>query len=134
VIDNDPIKTDGRKKRIQDRFGNSKPNCVLCGCPDMEALTPVTLGWLKAHGIELHHVVEERRDPDFVVPLCLNCHRKVTEGLARAGISASSAREPRELVAQMLEALAVFFEFLIDALRRWAEILRKSITQEVPNE
>jgi hypothetical protein len=33
----------------------------------------------------------------------------------------------------MLEALAVFFELVIDALRRWASTLRKSLEGESPN-
>ena len=127
--DVDPIRTDGRRRRRLNRFGPN-PQCLFCPCTDLEALTLVKVGWLEKHGIELHHVVEERRDPELEVPLCLNCHRKVTEGLAQAGISNHYEQEPRELVAQMLDALAVFLEFVIEALRRWANILRETLRRE----
>jgi hypothetical protein len=89
VTDQNPIKTDARRRRRQERFENRSPKCILCGCPDLEALTQVSHRWLKVHGIELHHVVAEVRDSDLVVPLCLNCHRTATEGL---GACPSNAR------------------------------------------
>src|SRR5271169_2802071 len=89
VIDTNPIKTDVRLRNRQDRFDYANPICVLCGYPDIEALTAVKLNWLKANcsGVpirltELHHVVGEKHDSDLVVPLCFNCHHTVTEGLA----------------------------------------------------
>ncbi len=130
MIDQNPIRTDGRQKRRQDRFSSPNPVCLLCECPNLQALTPVTVGWLKAHGIELHHVVGEKRDPDFVVALCLNCHRNVTENLAKAGISMGRERDSKMMIATMLEALAVFFEMLIDALHRWAALLRQPSSPE----
>jgi hypothetical protein len=42
--------------------------------------------------------------------------------------------DTRKRVALMLEALAVFFEHLVEALRRWAKILRDSIILEAANE
>ena len=120
MTDQNPIKTDARRRKRQERFGNPNPKCVLCGCPDLEALTPVSPSWFKQHGIELHHLVAEARDSELMVPLCLNCHRTATEGLAQAGIDMDCETDPREHVASMLEALAVFFELVIEALRRWA--------------
>jgi hypothetical protein len=58
----------------------------------------------------------------------MNCHRRVTEGLAQTGISMRPEPEPRERVALMLDALALFFEFLVNSLRQWAEYLRKNIS------
>jgi hypothetical protein len=131
VIDQNPIKTDVRRRKRQDRFDCATPRCLFCGYPDIEALTGVTLEWLNSHGscapkslTELHHVVGKKRDADLVVPLCLNCHRGVTEGLAKAGISMHAERESKTLVASMLDALASFLEFLVSALRQWAELLR----------
>jgi hypothetical protein len=129
MIDKNPIKTDIRRKRRQERFGSLEPCCVLCGYgrDALETLTPVTVGWLKSHGIEMHHVVEKARDDNFIVPLCLNHHREVTEALARVGISRDTTSDKSEWVAQMLEGLASFLEYVIDALRRWAKILRNSV-------
>lgn len=131
MIDHNPIKTDVRRRKRQDRFDNADPRCIFCGYPEIEALTAVTLEWLKSHGscvpkalTELHHVVGKKHDSDLVVPLCLNCHRLVTEDLARAGISMHPERDSKTLVALMLDALASFFELLVAALRRWAELLR----------
>lgn len=130
MIDPKPIQTDGRERRRQAKFVCAHPTCLFCGSPDLEALTPVAAGWLKAHGIELHHVVGQKHDPDLVVPLCLNCHRKVTENLAKAGVSMDRESDTQMRVAMMLEALAVFFEMLIDALRRWASLLRQPNNKE----
>ncbi len=72
-------------------------------------------------------MVGKNNDPNLVVSLCLNCHRTATEGLARAGVSMRSESDPIARVAQMLDALAAFFEMLVDVLRRWAELLRDRI-------
>jgi hypothetical protein len=135
MIDQNPVKTAVRRRRKQERLGSLSPFCVLCGNGDIETLVPVTPDWLRQRIpperlIELHHVVGEQHDSDVVVPLCLNCHRIVTEGLAKAGVSMHPEPQPRERVALMLDALAVFFEFLVKSLRQWAEYLRKSITEE----
>lgn len=130
--DKDPIATDVRRRRRQRRLGTDHPTCDLCGYSGLEALTPVTSGWLKAHGIERHHVVGKNNDPNLVVSLCLNCHRTATEGLARAGVSMRSESDPIARVAQMLDALAAFFEMLVDALRRWAELLWEIVATPEP--
>jgi hypothetical protein len=126
------IKTARRRRLKQERFGTLNPVCVLCGNGEIERFTAKPLGWLEERIpperlIELHHVAGQNHDPNLVVPLCMNCHRTVTEGLARAGVSMRPQPEPREQIATILEALAVFFEYLVDSLRKWAEYLRKSI-------
>jgi hypothetical protein len=127
MIDNDPIGTAGRRRKRQKRFSVENPACLFCAEPNLECLKPVTLDWLKAHQvlIEDHHVAGVTNDPDFVVAICLNCHRKVTERLMQAGISMSREPNPRIRVAVMLEALAVFLDMLVAALRRWAALLRQ---------
>jgi hypothetical protein len=134
--DQDPIKTAVRRRRKQERFGDVKPFCILCGNGTIETLARARLDWLEERIpperlIELHHVVGENHDPNLVVPLCMNCHRVVTEGLARAGVSMLPEPEPGERVALMLDALAVFCQFLVDSLRKWAEFLRKSVAGEI---
>ena len=124
-MDQNPIKTDGRRRRRQERFGNLNPKCVLCGCPELETFTPVSPGWLEAHGIEFHHVVAADRDSELVVPLCLNCHRTATEELAQADIDMICETDPDKRVASMLKALAAFLEQVVDALRRWAKTLEE---------
>lgn len=141
MIDEDPIRTDGRRRRKQKRLSSSHPVCVLCSCSDIEALTAVTPEWLKERGViippgllEMHHVVGEKHDSDFVVALCLNCHRRVTEALDQGQITMQPKRDSRELVALMLDALAIFLDMLVAAIRRWAEVLRQSLMQESTND
>ena len=131
MTDQNPIRTDARRRRRQERLGSPNPKCVLCGRPDLETLTPVSHVWLKAQGIELHHVVAEQRDAEFVVALCLNCHRLVTEKLAQAGVGMVREPDPAERVASMLDGLAVFFQHLVEALGRWAADLRNSVKGDV---
>jgi hypothetical protein len=128
MIDNDPIGTAGRRRRRQKRFSVENSVCRLCPESHLECLTAVTLDWLEAHQflIEEHHVAGKRNDPDFVVPLCLNCHRLVTEGLAQAGIGMHREPNPQKRVAVMLEALAVFLDMLAAAVRRWAALLKQT--------
>lgn len=136
MIDNNPISTAGRRRRRQKRFWSDNPTCVLCGEPNLERLTPVSLDWLKAHRvlIQFHHPVGVQNDPEFEVPVCHNCHAMAHEGLAQAGISMRRETNPKTRVAVMLEALAVFLEILADAVRRWARILREAIVSESTDE
>ena len=128
MIDNDPVGAAGRRRRRQKRFSVENPVCLFCAEPNLECLTPVTLDWLTAHQVLLedHHVVSKKNDPEFVVPLCLNCHRKITEGLAQAGFSMHHEPNPRKRVTVMLEALAVFLDLLAAAVRRWAALLKQA--------
>ncbi len=88
--------------------------------------------WLEERGIpkdwidrllEEHHIVGEAHDPDLTVTLCLNCHREITEGLAREGVSMRPEKNLRKLIARMLRASAVLFEFLATSYRKWASLL-----------
>ena len=74
--------------------------------------------------LEVHHIVGEARDPDLAVTLCLNCHREITEGLAREiGVSMRPENNLFKLIAAMLRASAVLFDFLAAAYRKWASLL-----------
>jgi hypothetical protein len=57
------------------------------------------------------------------VTLCLNCHREITEGLAREGVSMHPERNVHKLVALVLRSSAVLFEFLASSYRKWASLL-----------
>lgn len=115
--------------------------CLLCREPDLETLTPVTLEWLKGHGvdisrtlIEMHHLYGEAHDSELIVPLCLNCHRKVHEGLAQVCVSMKLEADSVARMAIMLDADAVFFEKFAESRRRMAEVLRKTLTPEDSND
>lgn len=140
-MDQDPIKTAMREARRQKRFSTEYPICFLCPESDLETLTPVTLGWLEAHGmgvprilIELHHHYGEAHDPNLIVPLCLNCHRKVTEGLAKEGVGMKAEVDTVVRTVLMLDADAAFFEKFAASRRRMADDLRKTVQQENSND
>jgi len=134
MIDNFPIATAGRRRRRQKRFPMENPVCLFCPEPNLECLTPVTLDWLKTQCalIELHHPVFEENDPDFVVPLCLNHHRQITEALAQAVGHPQRPNDPTIRVALMLDCLAIFLLMEAEAIQRWATLLKQSTTEEAP--
>jgi hypothetical protein len=129
--DRQPIRTARRKTLRVDRLGNNA-FCLFCGYACLEALTKVTRQWLEARGIskcpidgllEVHHIVGEARDPDLTITLCLNCHREITEGLAREGLGMHPENSSFKLIAAILRASAVLFDFLAAAYRKWASFL-----------
>ncbi len=129
--DQQPIRTACRRVLREDRLG-SNAFCLFCGYACLESLTQVSRKWLEERGIpkdwidrllEEHHIVGEAHDPDLTVTLCLNCHREITEGLAREGVSMRPEKNLRKLIALMLRASAVLFEFLATSYRKWASLL-----------
>ncbi len=138
MIDKDPIKTAVRNVRRNQRLGEGEHSCLLCGYAEPEGLVAVNTQWLESRGVprrllEDHHLVGWKRDGELTALLCRNCHAKATEGLLRAGISMQREPDPKELVAMMLDALAVFFEMLAAAVRRWAQMLREVNNPEAQN-
>jgi hypothetical protein len=131
VKDQNPIRTARRKTLREDRLGTNA-FCFFCGYACLESLTCVSRKWLEAKGItkeyidrllEEHHILGEAHDPDATVTLCLNCHREITEGLAREGVSMRPEKNPLKLIVLMLRASAVLFESLARSYRKWATLL-----------
>ena len=129
--DRRPIQTARRKILREDRIGRNA-FCLFCGYACLESLTQVSRQWLESKGIpknrldrllEEHHIVGEAHDPDLMVTLCLNCHREITEGLAREGVSMRPERDIHKLIALVLRGSAVLFEFLASSYRKWASLL-----------
>lgn len=88
--------------------------------------------WLEDSGVpkdridrllEEHHVVGEAHDPDLTVTLCLNCHREITEGLAREGVSMRPEKNLHKLIALVFRGSAVLLESLAASYRKWANLL-----------
>jgi hypothetical protein len=128
-----PIQTARRKALRRDRFGSNN-FCLFCGYGCLESLTQVSRRWLEARGtreerldrlLEEHHVAGDAHDPDLLVTLCLNCHREITEGLAREGVSMHPETNIHKLVALALRGSAVLFEFLAASYRKWASLLEE---------
>ena len=129
--DRQPIRTARRKIVRKDRLG-SDDFCLFCGYAGLEALTQVARKWLEARGIpadlldrllEEHHMLGQAHDPDATVTLCLNCHREITEGLAREGVSMRPEKNLHNLIALVLRSSAVLFDFLASSYRKWASLL-----------
>jgi hypothetical protein len=131
VSNQQPIRTARRKALREQRLG-SDPFCLLCGYGCLESLTHVTGAWLQANGfdverlnrlLEKHHIVGEAHDSELTVTLCLNCHREITEGLAREGVNMRPEKNIHKLIALMLRASAILFESLAKSYRKWATLL-----------
>ncbi len=123
-MDCNPVKTAVRSTRRKRRLGNGEPVCLLCGYSEHTALTPVTKKFLQDH-----HVVGWKRDVELTSVLCRNCHALASEDLLQEDIDMQRESNPNALVASMLDALAVFLEALVAAVRRWAHILRETINE-----
>jgi len=92
----------------------------------------VTRSWLEARGVpgnlldrllEDHHIHGEVHDPNLIVTLCLNCHRKITEGLMREGVNMYPEENVNKFVALKLRASAVLLESLASSYRDSARLL-----------
>jgi len=138
LIDQQPIRTARRKALREERLG-SDAFCLLCGHGCLESLTQVSRKWLEDRGIpkdridrllEVHHIVGEAHDPDLTVTLCLNCHREITEGLAREGVSMRPEKNLRKLIVLVLRASAVLFDFLAASYRKLAGVLEDQSESE----
>lgn len=128
-----PIRSARRKVQRKDRIG-SNPFCLFCGYACLESLTTVTRRWLETKGVpaelldrllEQHHVHGEAHDPNLTVTLCLNCHREITEGLMREGVSMHPEKNVHKFIALKLRAWAVLFESLAASYRGSATLLEE---------
>ena len=129
--DRQPIRTARRKVVREGRLG-CNAFCLFCGYACLESLTQVSREWIESKGIpadlldrllEEHHMLGQAHDPDATVTLCLNCHREITEGLAREGVSMRPEKNLHKLIALVLRSSAVLFDFLASSYRKWATLL-----------
>ncbi|HLY59537.1 MAG TPA: hypothetical protein VKV95_02110 [Terriglobia bacterium] len=131
MSDQSPIRTARRTVLREERIGDAA-FCLFCGYACLEALTLVSRKWLEANGIsqsrldrlvQEHHIIGYAHDPDLTMTLCLNCHKEITEGLAREGVSMRPEKNLRMLIALVFRASAVLFERLASSYRKWARLL-----------
>lgn len=130
-----PIRTARRSALREERLGKDA-FCLFCGYGCLESLTQVSRKWLESKGVsadwlkrllEDHHGVGEAHDPNLLITLCLNCHREITEGVAREGVSMHPEKNIPKLVALMLRGTAVLFESLAKSFRKWANLLENEV-------
>jgi hypothetical protein len=119
VKDENPVRTARRKVRQLTRLGSDAPICFFCGCPEIAVLRPVSKRFL-----EDHHPLGDEHDPDLTVPLCRNCHYRVTEQLSQSDVSMLPEPDPIKRVEIMLRGSAVHHEELAAAHRRMADLLK----------
>src|SRR4051812_16589819 len=126
-MDRDPIKTAIRNLARENRLGEGPKVCILCSYGDPLGLIGIKKDWVGRHKnclprnlFEKDHIVGRNHDPDFIFPICRNCHAEITELRRRAGITMGFLSDPKEREALRLEALAFFLEMVTAALRRWA--------------
>lgn len=116
-MERNPIANDRRHARRTRRLPPDAA-CARCGTTTPEALTLVDRSLLEAH-----HVVTKAHDGTLTLPLCLNCHRILTEGQARAGVTFAPQSTIPERIAAILTALSAFFADLSASLALWAASL-----------
>lgn len=130
MSEHDPIQNDVRKRGWKQKLG-SKPVCVLCRFDRPEGLELVS--WSM---IEAHHVVGIKHDPTLKVPICRNCHARLTELNRNNGASMTKPANLLEHLLTVLRALGAFFLLLGEALLRLAEMLCRfmaSLTERYPD-
>ncbi len=116
-MEKNPVQNDARRARREEQLGPDAV-CVLCGEPDLSALMSV-----ERVLIEQHHALNRAYESAVTVPLCRNCHAKVTEQLQAAGVPNRPPPSLLERLAAILRALGLFFRSLGDACLRYANLL-----------
>jgi ferredoxin len=129
VKEPNPIQSDRRDARHLDRLGNWLGGCLFCGISDPVVLIPKSVKWLEQRVprtvLEDHHLYGQNHDPNCVVPLCRNCHYKVTAGYYNAGINMKFEPNAFSRALTMLSAAALFFNSYSVSLFQIVELLEK---------
>ena len=77
--------------------------------------------------LERHHLSMRANDEDLTVPLCLNCHRKMTEAYSAAGVPSDVPDTLLDRLLVMLMAWEVFFADFGRACGTWGTAVRRLI-------
>ncbi len=118
-MEQNPIQNDVRRARRGRKLG-ANAACLLCG-----ETTPEALRLVRRSLLEPHHVVGAANGPDLTVPLCRNCHAKVTEDLQAHGVDLRhiQGRNLLETIAAILKAAGAFLITLGQKFLEWGERL-----------
>jgi len=95
-----------RRQRALERLGSNNPRCVICGYDDPLAL-------------ELHHIAGRAFD-DQQVPVCRNCHRRLSDYQKDHSLGQGKPTGEIEPIRRFLLGLADLFEMLVKRLREFA--------------
>jgi hypothetical protein len=66
VFDRTKLARDARRERAYERLGTRNPRCGCCGKNDWRVL-------------ELHHPSRRAHDAAFVIIMCANCHKQLSD-------------------------------------------------------
>ena len=105
----DELARERRRQARLERLGTNTPCCPCCGETDDRVF-------------EAHHIAGRRHDPR-TVPLCANCHRKVTDDQKDHPPPLSDHDLFLERVGHFLLGLADLMRLIIDALTSFGEAL-----------
>jgi hypothetical protein len=105
-VDKRELNRERRKQRALERLGSNHPRCVLCSCDDPLAL-------------ELHHVAGQAFG-DGTVPVCRNCHRRLSDYQKDHSPEQGKRVGELEPIRPFMEGLADLFEMLVKRLREYA--------------
>jgi hypothetical protein len=107
-----PMGRASRRERKFAKLGTRTPCCYMCGETDPDCL-------------QLDHPTSRKRDPDFTVILCANCHCKETYKREDAGIPMCREHTEEELTRMRLLAVAAFQESSAEVMRKWAASIER---------
>jgi hypothetical protein len=103
------IRRERRRQAAIERLGTDKPACVICGERDPRVL-------------EKHHL-ERQAFGDTLVPVCRNCHRKLSDLQKDHPDKITEIPDPLEVIAHVLRGAADLFELLARKFREFAAYL-----------
>lgn len=98
-----------RKQRALERLGSNDPRCVICGESNWQCL-------------ESHHLAGQAYAGE-TVPVCRNCHRKLSDGQCDHPAKTGESPSQSEVIGRFLLGLADLFELLVEKLAEWGRYL-----------
>lgn len=106
------MKRNDKERRKQQRLvklGTNNPACGTCGETDWRCF-------------EMHHVSDYGRDK-LRVPICANCHRKVTDDQKDHPAFNGAADPTLDGIGHFLLGLADLLSLVLEKLREFAQVL-----------
>jgi hypothetical protein len=118
-MDEDPIGNAMRRTRRQVLLGPDA-YCLMCGekNPDVLRLVKRTL-------LDEHHVAGRDNIPDLTVPVCANCHRKLTAALHNEGLDFKTPC--KHVVLEVLYCLIIGMGVLFEESAKAFKLLGKAL-------
>jgi len=111
-LPHDPARAARRKAEALELLGTEQVRCLYCGNTD-----PLLV---RRRRLQDHHIFSRDRDPLEVVS-CLNCHAVAHEHLQDAQVPMTQEKDPTKFARAIFRALAVHFELLANACKRFAK-------------